>query len=85
VSDPVTDAQSLLAARRMALENLKEAEEQVLVLAGWIGPYRNPRYKTWRDPMNGKDTSTHDALAQVRGDIERDWGPPKGESLLGGR
>ena len=80
--EPVSHDQKVIAARRMALENLQKAEEQVVALAGWIGPYRHPNYATWRDPMNGRDTSTIDALAQIRKQIETEWAPQKSKSLI---
>lgn len=80
--DPVTYDQQLLAARRVALQNLREAEIQVVKLAGWIGAYPNWPGGMWRDPMNGRDTSTADALAKIRTRIDREWAPPKSESLI---
>ncbi len=81
MGDVVTKEQSLLAARRVALADLQRAEKRCVALAGWIGPYDHPLYKTWRCPMNGRDTSTVDALAQIRVQIEREWGPPKSKPL----
>lgn len=74
---PVSQEQALVAARRVALADLQRAECHIMMLAGWTGPFARDE---WRCPLSGKFFELHEAIAEIRKEVNH-WRPDPGEEI----